>query len=257
MEIVKFKKNKDNTFMVIFDNDLSLKLYDDVIVKYNLLSNKVLDDKLLADITEYNDYLLGYYKAIKYIMKKLRSEKEVRIFLEKLEICKKDIDKLIDKLRYDGYINEKNYLKAYVNDQINLSLNGPDKIVDNLKKLGFKEEEIVDYLQEFDNDWVKRIEKLIAKKIKTNHNLGKNKLKSKIINDLVNMGYKKYDIISVLDNSSFDDRDILLKEYNKAIKKYSLKYEDKLLKSKIKDYLYKRGFDISEIGRVMNDEEGY
>jgi len=257
MEIVKFKKNKDNTYMVIFDNDLSLKLYDDVIIKYNLLVNKTLDDKLLDEITKYNDYLLGYYKAIKYIMKKLRSEKEVRVFLEKLEVSKSDIDKLIGKLRYDGYINETNYLKAYVNDQINLSLNGPDKIVDNLKKLGFREDEILDYLSDFDEEWILRIEKLVAKKIKTNHNLGKNKLKSKIINDLVNMGYKKYDIISVIDKSSFDDSDVLLKEYNKAIRKYSLKYEDKLLKSKIKDYLYKRGFDISEIGRVMNDEEEY
>jgi len=140
MEIVKFKKNKDNTFMVIFDNDLSLKLYDDVIVKYNLLSNKILDDKLLSEITEYNAYLIGYYKSIKYIMKKLRSEKEVRTFLEKMDIKKSDIDKIILKLRKDGYINESNYLKAYINDQINLTLNGPDKIKDSLKKLGFTHE---------------------------------------------------------------------------------------------------------------------
>ena len=98
MEIVRFKKNKDNTYMVIFDNDLSLKLYDDVIVKYNLLANKILDDKLLSEITEYNDYLLGYYKSIKYIMKKLRSEKEVRTFLEKMDIKKSDIDKLITRI---------------------------------------------------------------------------------------------------------------------------------------------------------------
>lgn len=256
MEIVKFKKNKDNTYMVIFDNELSLKLYDDVIVKYNLLVNKILDDTLLKKITEYNDYLLGYYKAIKYIMKKLRSEKEVRTFLEKLEIGKKDIDKLIEKLRHDGYINESNYLKAFVNDQINLSLNGPDKIRDSLKKLGFNEGDIDNYLVEFDDIWIERIEKLVTKKIKTNHNLGKNKLKLKIINDLVNIGYKKYDIINVLDSVQLDDEDILIKEYKKALKKFSVKYKDNL-DIKIRDYLYKKGFDLNEIGRVMNNEERY
>ena len=56
MEIVKFKKNKDNSYMVIFDNELSLKLYDDVIIKYNLLSHKVLTDELLSEITNYNDF---------------------------------------------------------------------------------------------------------------------------------------------------------------------------------------------------------
>jgi len=254
MEIVKFKKNKDNTFMVIFDNDLSLKLYDDVIVKYNLLSNKILDDKLLSEITEYNAYLIGYYKSIKYIMKKLRSEKEVRTFLEKMDIKKSDIDKIILKLRKDGYINESNYLKAYINDQINLTLNGPDKIKDSLKKLGFTHEEIDDYLDEFNSEWYNRIEKLISKKIKLNHNLGKNKLKTKIINDLVNMGYKKYDIINILDGYEIIDTNILEKEYKKALRKFEVKYKDNL-DYKIKDYLYKKGFDLSEIERVMNNYE--
>ena len=253
MEIIKFKKNKDNTYMVIFDNNLSLKLYDDVIVKYNLLSNKILNDQMLTEISDYNDYLLGYYKAIKYIMKKLRSEKEVRIFLEKLEIKKSDIDKLILKLRNDGYINENNYLKAYINDQINLSLTGPDKIKDNLKKLGFSDEDIDNYLIEFDAIWVGRIEKIISKKLKLNRNLGKNKLKLKIINDLVNMGYKKYDIISVLDSVHLDDKDILLKEYQKALRKFEAKFKDNL-EYKVRDYLYKKGFDLNEIERVMNNE---
>lgn len=254
MEIVKFKKNKDNTYMVIFDNDLSLKLYDDVIIKYNLLSNKILDDVLLKEITDYNDYLLGYYKAIKYIMKKLRSEKEVRVFLEKLNIKKSDIDKLIFKLRHDGYINEINYLKAYINDQINLTLNGPDKISKNLEKLGFTFDEINEYLSLFDDIWLDRIEKLVSKKVKSNHNIGKNKLKMKIINDLVNIGYKKYDIIEVLDKVSLDDSSILEKEYQKALKKFEVKYKDNL-EYKIKDYLYKKGFDISEIERVIGNYE--
>ena len=254
MEIVKFKKNKDNTYMVVFDNELSLKLYDDVIIKYNLLVNKILDDTRLTEIIEYNDYLLGYYKAIKYIMKKLRSEKEVRVFLEKMGINKSDIEQLIIKLRKDGYINESSYLKAFINDQINLSLNGPDKIRDSLKKQGFSYEVIDDYLDNFADEWIIRIEKLVSKKIKLNHNLGKNKLKNKIINDLINIGYKKYDIMMVLDKFEFDDGTIIKKEYNKALRKFEQKYKDNL-NYKIKDYLYKKGFDLNEIERVMNNYE--
>jgi len=163
---------------------------------------------------------------------------------------------LIEKLRHDGYINESNYLKAFINDQINLSLNGPDKIRDSLKKLGFGGDEIDNYLSQFDDIWKERIEKLVSKKIKINHNLGKNKLKSKIINDLINIGYKKYDIINILDSIKLDDEDILIKEYNKALKKFSVKYKDNL-DIKIRDYLYKKGFDLNEIGRVMNNEERY
>ena len=254
MEIVKFKKNKDNSYMVIFDNELSLKLYDDVIVKYNLLSNKVLNDKLLKEITEYNDFLNGYYKAIKYIMKKLRSEKEVYTFLEKLDIKSPDINRLIDKLKKDGYINQTNYIKAYINDQVNLTLNGPDKIKNNLTKLGFLEDEINSYLDNFGDIWSERIEKLITKKIKVSK-LGKNKLKSKLIIDLVNLGYKKYDIMELLDKINIDDTDSLKKEYSKAYRKYSSKFADEALNNKIKDYLYRKGFDLTSIKEEMRDYE--
>lgn len=255
MEIVKFKKNKDNSYMVIFDNELSLKLYDDVIIKYNLLSNKVLDDELLAEITDYNDFLNGYYKAIKYIMKKLRSEKEVYTFLEKLEIKSSDIEKLIDKLKHDGYINQNNYIKAYINDQINLTLNGPDKIRNNLIKLGFEEIEITDYLNNFDDIWIDRIKKLLDKKIKVNKNLGKNKLKNKLLIDLVNMGYKKYDIMYLLDKIEINEDEVLKIELSKAYRKYSKKYEGDNLQYKVRDYLYRKGFDLTNIKGAMSDYE--
>lgn len=254
MEIIKFKKNKDNTYQVIFDNELSLKLYDDVIVKYNLLVNKHLTDELLKNITDYNDYLYGYYKAIKYIMKKLRSEKEVNTFLEKLEIKKSDREKLLAKLKKDGYINEQNYLRSYINDQINLTLNGPDKITYNLIKLGFSENDIKEYLDDFSDEWSSRIEKLIDKKIKTNSSFGKNKLQTKIINDLINIGYKKYDIIEVLNNKSFNDEIIIVKEVKKAYNRYIKKYPDNV-ERKVKDYLYKKGFSLDDIERGIREYE--
>lgn len=254
MEIVKFKKGKSNVYTVYFDNTLSLKLYDDVIVKYNLLVNKNMDDKLLEEITNYNDYLDGYYKAIKYIMRKLRSEKEVYLYLQKLNINESNIKSLIDKLKHDGYINQSNYIKAYINDQINLTLNGPYKIKNELIKLGFNSDEIGSYLNEFNDLWSSRIDKIIDKKIKLNKQAGSNKLKLKITNEIINMGYEKYDIINLLNEKKFNDSELILKEYRKAYKKFSIKYKDNL-NYKIKDYLYKKGYDISLIEGVINNEK--
>ena len=76
MEIVKFKKSKSNLYEIMLDNGLSFKLYDDVIVKYNLLVNKKFDDKFFEDVRNYNDSLDAYYLSIKYLNTKMRSEKE-------------------------------------------------------------------------------------------------------------------------------------------------------------------------------------
>ena len=66
MEIVKFKKDRSNKYKIYLDNDDILLLYDDVIVKYNLLINKKMDDKELNKILEYNTFMDSYYKVIKF-----------------------------------------------------------------------------------------------------------------------------------------------------------------------------------------------
>ena len=65
MKILKYKKCKDNKYSIEFDNDISIKLYDDVIVKYELLRIKNIDDDLFKEVTSYNDKLEAYYKSLK------------------------------------------------------------------------------------------------------------------------------------------------------------------------------------------------
>ena len=253
MKIDRFKKDRGNTYKVYFEDSTVITLYDDVIVKYNLLSNKNMDNNLFNEITTYNDFLNGYYKSIKYINKRLRSELEIDKYLKKLEVNSKDIKKIINLLYKDGYLNKEVYIKAYINDKYNLSNDGLIKIEKDLVKLGYKRE---DFIKDLNNlDWIIKIEKLVDKKIRVNHNLSNNMLKNKIINDLINLGYEKSDIISVLENKIFkNDKELLIKEYNKIKKKYQNKYDKRELEYKINNYLFKKGFNIEDIRGIDYEE---
>jgi len=251
MEIKKYKKDKNNTYKVYIDDEV-ITLYDDVIIKYNLLIKKDIDINKFNEITEYNDFLEGYYKSIKYINKKLRTELEIRKYLSKLEIKTKEINEIIKLLYKDGYLNKEIYLKAYINDQYNLTNNGPEKIKKDLINLGYSNEEIVDYLYKL--DWDIRIETILNKKIKQNHRLSNNGLKTKLINDIIKLGYEKESILYYLERQDFDsDENILLHEYNKIKNKYIKKYEGIELEYKIINYLYKKGFNLEDIKRCINE----
>jgi len=251
MEIKKYKKDKNNTYKVYIDDEV-ITLYDDVIIKYNLLIKKDIDINKFNEITEYNDFLEGYYKSIKYINKKLRTELEIRKYLSKLEIKTKEINEIIKLLYKDGYLNKEIYLKAYINDQYNLTNNGPEKIKKDLINLGYSNEEIVDYLYKL--DWDIRIETILNKKIKQNHRLSNNGLKTKLINDIIKLGYEKESILYYLERQDFDsDENILLHEYNKIKNKYIKKYSGNELEYKIINYLYKKGFNIEDIKRCINE----
>ena len=253
MKIEKFKKDKGNTYKVYFEDETIISLYDDVIVKYNLLVNKEMDKKTFEKIVKYNDFLDGYYKSIKFINKKLRTELEVEKYLKKLDITSSNIKEIIDLLYKDGYLNKEMYVKAYISDQYNLTMNGPLKVKKDLISLGYEDKELVDYLDIY--DWSLRIEKIINKKVKLNHKLSNNALKTKLLNDIIKMGYQKEDIVYYIEKIEFgNDDEYLKKELYKIKNKYSKKYQGNELEYKVINYLYKKGFNLEDIKRCYNED---
>lgn len=251
MKIIKYKKDKGNTYKV-YINDIEVILYDDVIVKYNLLCNKNIDSKIFKEITEYNEFLSGYYKAIKHINKKMRTELEIKNYLNKLNIENEAIERIIEMLYKDGYLNKEIYMKAYINDQFNLTNNGPLRVKKELINLGYEDLEINEYINEI--NWNNKIENIVKKKIKLNNKLSNNALKTKVLNDIIKLGFDKESILYFIDNIELDnDNNNLIREYNKIYNKYSKKYNGKELEYKIINYLYKKGFNLEDIKRCINE----
>ena len=255
MKIGKYTKLKSNKYSVVID-DITVKLYDDVIVKYELLRLKEIDDKLFKEITEYNDRLEAYYKSLKYITKKLRTEKEIYKYLDK-DYSKEIILESIDKLKRMGYLNKELYLKSYLSDQVHMSLNGPNKIKKDLVSLGYDEDEIKESIESIDNDiWLDKIQKIVNKKIKSNRNLGSNKLKEKLVYDLSNMGYYKWMIEDIIRSTEFSsDSNILEKEYNKLYTRLSRKFDGSSIDYQIRMKLLQKGFYSSEIDEFMQNKK--
>ena len=243
MKVEKIIKKKNNQYQIILSDKTSLSFYDDTIIKYNLLSKKEIDTKKLEEIINYNNEVNAYYDALKYINSKLRTKKEIENKLSNNNYNKYIINKTIARLEEQKYLNDEFYIKSYINDQINLSLKGPKKIVYELEKLGFKSNEIEKYINEDICFWQGRIKKIIERKIKSNRNYSKIILQKKLKQDLQNMGYTSNLVGSLVDNIDYkDNEDILKKEILKGIRKYSKKYQGRELELKLKEYLYKKGF---------------
>ncbi len=242
MEIKSYKKVKSNLYEITFKDNTKIKLYDDIILKHNLLLTKVITKEELDKIIQDNSYLESYYEALKYLNTKLRTEKEIKNKLK--GYSKEAVNYTIERLKSEKYLNDEVYIKAYINDAINLKLMGPNKILYELKKLGFKDEDILNYLNTFSTDvWSEKINNYIKKKINSNHNLSNYMLQQKIIKDLSNKGFYKEDILNVLEEYSFPSENMIYeKEYEKLKNKYQKKYSGMDLENKIKATLYQKGF---------------
>ncbi len=248
MKITKIIK-KGHKYKIYLDNEV-IDTYDEIIIKYNLLYKKEITKELKDKITEENNYYENYHKVMVFLNKRLRSEYEVLNYLNKIG-CNDSLS-IINKLKSIGLINDEAFAKAYVNDKINLSLDGPDKIRNNLIKLKIDNEYINNALNNIDESiFLKHIEKLINKKIKSSKYTGY-VLKNKLTMYLINLGYNKNLINKVLDNIEIKNN--IDGEMERIYKKLSLKYEGDELYLKLRQKLYSKGFTNEEINNFINNQ---
>ena len=255
-KISKIKK-KNNKYTIILSDNSSLSFYSDTLIKYNLLKPRDISDKELEKIINYNDYIESYNKALIYISYKQRTKKEIK---DKLCNYSNDVsDKVIEKLDELGLLDEKRYIEAFINDQINLGNKGPFYIKKELEKLNINSYYIDEFLNNIKDDiWIEKVKKIVDKKINTNRKLPKERLLLKIKNDLILLGYSKNIIDKVLSNVIIEeDNEVIEMAFDKEYKRLSKKYKDKELENKIRYNLYKKGFNLERIEEILNKRLDY
>lgn len=243
MKIKNFKKKKDGFYQITLENTLTITIHEDLILKYELLLKKEISLEDMASLEKENQIYMGYAKAIKKIKTKLRSTKEIDLYLKKEAFDKEQITDIIAILTRQGYLNDEVYANAFVNDRIHLSKDGPQKIENALRQEGIKNEIIEQalscYTEELQEE---RIQKLIAKEIKSNHTKSGKMLEQKILYHLIELGYERSAITEQLQKQTFYDTDIRQKEYDKLYRTLSKKYEGKELEQRIRTRMYQKGF---------------
>lgn len=243
MKILSYKKIKSNLYEITLDNSEKIKLYDEIILKENLLIKREIERSYLNEIIKQNKFYELYHEVIKFFKTKMRSEKEIYQKFNK-KYANEEIALIVEKLRKDGYLNDKVYISAYINDSINLKLVGPDKIKNDLVSLGFDNDLVVENLETISEFvWVEKVKRYAEKMIKNNKKLSATALKQKIVNDLIIKGFNREIINNYLDTIKIDiNKGIFEKEYQKVYNKLSKKYDGDKLKYEIKMRLKAKGF---------------
>lgn len=248
MDIIKYKKKTNGQYQVQLDNGTDLCLYEDVILRYELLLRHKISPAEIEEILQANMECDVYYVGLKSLKSRYKTVKELKEFLVKKEYPLDFIDKSIDRLIQQGYLNDVSFAKAYINQQMITTNKGPLKIRQELLHKGVSskiiEEEITVFLPELQHE---KIQKVALRLVKTNRSRGGNVLRQKIMSDLVNLGYDASLITIDLENITFSNTsDIAKKEYDKLYRRLSRKYSGKELEYKIREKLYQKGLKYED-----------
>lgn len=243
MKILKYKKKKNGQYELQLESGESLVLYEEVILKFELLLKKDIPLKEKEIILLCNQEYDVYYVALKSLKSRFRSVKELKDLLLKKEYPQEYVEKAIDKLLKQGYLNDSSFAKAYINEQMITTSKGPKKIEKELLDRGVSSDIIFDEISVFSKDkQIPKIEKVASRLIKSNRSRGGVVLRKKIIHDLQMLGYEYSLIDDVLSSLDFGDtKEIQKREYEKLYRKLSRKYSGRELEYKIKEKLYQKG----------------
>ena len=251
MKIEGVKKTKSGKYKITFDNKETISTYDDVILNNGLLFKKEVDNELLDKLNIETSYYDIYNKTIKFISRKLRSEKEVKIFLDKNNATNSDKKKIVTKLKDIKLINDSFFANAYCQDKMNLSNDGPCKIKKELISNDIEKNIIDEAMSKIDENMVyEKLTKLIIKKINSNHNKSNYMLKQKIVGDMINLGYSKEMIVEIIDSNLKSNKSVIENEYKKIYRKLEKKYEGEELERQVRIKLMQRGFSGEDINNI-------
>lgn len=255
MKITKFKKISKDKYKVYLEDNSIITLYEDVIINNNLLLTKEVDDNLLEDLVKENNDFYVYNLAINYISIRIRSKKEIIDYLSRKNISNVLIENNISKLEKNGYINDFEFAKAYVNDQMILSNKGPNKIKNELLKYGITSDLSNEVVEELDKDIIReKLSNLFDKQLKIKNKGSFNTVKMKLLNYFYNLGYDKEMILDEIKKHNIKvDIDKLKKEYDKLYIKYGRKYKGEELKYIINQKLYSKGYSSEDINKIKED----
>ena len=246
----------NNFYEVVFksdSNEVTLELSEKIILKYDLEKHKIIEREELDDLKDYEKISQAYKKALKLLIIRDYTYKQMHDKLSKTEYYEDfHIDMTLQALIEKNLINDEAYTDDYLRKASRTGI-GIHKAVRKLKEKGISEELLNVHLINYSKDIeLENAKDLIEKIYSNNNNKSQIALKKAIKERLFYQGFENDIIEKALNEFEFDidfsfEKALLQKEANKAVKRYSKKHKGIELSRRVYIYLRQKGFESKDI----------
>lgn len=242
------QKKAANRYNIFLDEVYAFGVSEDMLVKFNLRKGLSLTETEIEEITKNDDWHRVYAQAIRYLSYRMRSEKEMRAYLQKQEATRHVIDGIIERLKREKYLDDAAFADAFVKDRMNHSSKGPALIIKELSEKGISHRIVNEALKQYSYERqrqtaLKWAEKQQKRKSSQSYRKRNEQLKMK----LMQKGFSR----EIADDAVTEAKppldeeaeyDSLQKQADKLYRRYRKRYEGNELQLKLKSSLYNRGF---------------
>jgi len=256
------KKRKDRYNIYLSDDDKEMygfSVDEAILVEFNLHKGLELEDSFIEQLVEKDNVQKSYLLAINYLSYRMRTVKEMKDYLKKKEVEDEHIPIVIDRLKREKLLDDKEFAQMFVQTRINTSSKGPLLIKKELIEKGVNEYIADEAVEHFPYDvQYDKVLSFVEKKLKPSKKESFSKQIQKIQVNLMQKGFAQNVIQEVLQDIQHQKNDeveweALVYQADKLLRKHRLKLEGYALKNKIKEGLYRKGFSMDSINRYLDE----
>ena len=245
MKITKLEKKK-RLYLLELDNDQKLYITEDTIVKYFLSKEKEISEEELKEIQEFAQYSYGKNLALYYLSFKARTTKEVRDYLTKYEIDSGIIDKVVQHLKEDKWLDDRQYARNLIEANLLSGDKGPALLQQKIQQKGIPKSVLQETLADYDfSEVIDRTAIKLLKKYQGKYPL--KAIETKIIQALISKGFAYNQAKIAFQNLELETDE---KTTNELILK---ELEKQYLKQRLTQALARKGYDYSDITSAIRE----
>lgn len=256
----KKSKNRYNIFLSNGqDEAYGFSVDEAILIEYRLHKHLELDDALIATLIQKDTLHKSYTQTINFLSYRMRTKKEIHDYLVKKEVDSEHITQIIDRLTREKLLDDKEFAEMFVRTRINTSSKGPmiikKELIDKGVSVSIAEEAVAEFPYEAQFE---KVSKWIEKKLNQRKKESFRKQIQQLQATLMQKGFTQdviKDALAEIDDEKDDDAEwaALISQGEKLLRKHETKLVGRALQNKVKEALYRKGFQLDQINRFLEE----
>ena len=244
-------QKKAGRYNIYLNGKFAFPVSEEVLVKYRLLKGSELDDQQVALVKKADHQSRVYSRALDYLSYQPRTAAEMTKKLTDLEATPEQISTVMERLKDERLVDDRQYAKSYVRTMVHTSLKGPRVISQKLHQKGVSPLDIEDGLAEFPPEQQETNARKLAHKLyRRYHRQAARQRRQKVEQALVVQGYgfdlaRQVAAETAPSVSADEQHELLVNAAEKAWRKYR-RFADRDREQRVLHRLYAQGFDLDE-----------
>lgn len=150
--MVEKQKKSKYRYNIYLDEAYAFSVHEDIMLKHRLIKGESIEGKRIREIVRDDETHQAYLEAIRYIGRRPRSLKEVKLHLKQKEYDPDIISDIAGRLQEQKYIDDSEFAKLWTEHRIFSQKKGRRWVEMELSQKGLSNDEIANALLQIDKE---------------------------------------------------------------------------------------------------------